>query len=98
PTSRAPPPRRSEERLDGIAGSRAAIEVNGDPHRLDLPPAHVRAARARGILFVLSVDAHSIADLDYLEYAVGMARRGGVTRDEVLNALSAEDFAARVHP
>jgi DNA polymerase (family 10) len=97
-SSRPPIPLRIEAVLDAIAGSRAAIEINGDPHRLDLPPEHARAARARGIPFVLSVDAHSIADLDYLEYAVGMARRGGLRREDVLNTLPAADFTARVHP
>jgi hypothetical protein len=45
--------------LDALAGSRGAIELNADPHRLDLPPAWIPAARERNIPFVVSVDAHS---------------------------------------
>ncbi|MDB4975768.1 MAG: phosphoesterase, PHP-like protein [Myxococcaceae bacterium] len=82
--------------LDALAASRGAIEVNGDPHRLDLPPEWIPKARARGIPFVLSVDAHSIKGLGVLPFAAQMARRGGVRREDVLNTLSADEFVRRV--
>jgi DNA polymerase (family X) len=84
--------------LDAAAGSRAAVEISGDPYRLDLPPAWIPAARRRGLRFVISVDAHAIGDLDNLEYGVAMARRGGVQRGDVLNALSFTAFRAAVRP
>jgi DNA polymerase (family X) len=84
--------------LDAAASSRAAIEISGDPYRLDLPPAWIPAARRRGIRFVISTDAHAIGDLDNLAYGVAMARRGGVRRGEVLNALPCADFCAAVRP
>ena len=62
--------------LDAVAGSRAAIEISGDPYRLDLPPAWIPAARRRNMRFVISTDAHAIGDLDNLAYGVAMARRG----------------------
>jgi DNA polymerase (family 10) len=89
---------RLEEVLDAAAESRVAIEVNGDPHRLDMAPPGLRKARARGIPFVISTDAHSVADLGYLRYGVDTARRGWVRRGEVLNALSADDFQRAVRP
>jgi DNA polymerase (family 10) len=87
-----------EKVLDAIAGANAAIEVNGDPHRLDLEPRWIRAARERGIRFLISTDAHSTRALGYLRYGVDMARRGGLTREEVLNALPQKAFAEAVHP
>jgi DNA polymerase (family 10) len=84
--------------LDAAAGANAAIEISGDPYRLDLPPAWIPAARRRGIRFVISTDAHAVSDLDNIEYGVAMARRGGVRRTEVLNALPFDDFAAAVRP
>jgi DNA polymerase (family 10) len=84
--------------LDGVAGSRAAIEISGDPYRLDLPPAWIPAARKRGIRFLISTDAHSVSDLDNLAYGVAMARRGDVRRDEVLNTLPVGAFRAAVKP
>ncbi len=87
-----------EEVLDALAASRGAVEVNGDPKRLELEPRWLRAARARGIPVVLSVDAHSTRDLGYLRYAVGTARRGWVRRGDVLNALPVDRFQAAVRP
>ncbi len=87
-----------EKVMDAAATSRVALEVNGDPHRLDLEPRHLRMARERGIPVVLATDAHSVAGLSNLPYAVMTARRGWVERDEVLNALPAAKFTARVRP
>ena len=56
--------------------SRAAVEVNGDPHRLDMEPRWIREARKRGIRFVVSTDAHSVGALRNVRWGVDMARRG----------------------
>lgn len=84
--------------LDALAGSPGAIELNADPHRLDLPAAWIPAARERGIPFVISVDAHSTRGLGALAHGVTQARRGGLRRADVLNTLDAAAFAARVKP
>ncbi len=84
--------------FDAAARSRAAIEINGDPHRLDLPPALIPSARVRGIRFVVSTDAHSVANLRNLRHGVAIARRGGLTKADVLNTLPAEEFLAAVRP
>jgi DNA polymerase (family 10) len=89
---------RVEEILDAAAASKAAIEVNGDPHRLDLEPRWIREARKRGIRFIVSTDAHSVRELQYLRFAVGTARRGGLRRGEVLNTLGADEFMQTVKP
>lgn len=96
--SRPPLECHMEKVLDTIAGSAAAIEVNGDPRRLDLEPRWVRAARQRGIKFVVSTDAHSTNALRNLRYGVFMARRGWLTRDDVLNTRNTDDFMKAVHP
>jgi DNA polymerase (family X) len=96
--SRPPFECRMDEVLDVVAASRAAIEVNGDPRRLDLEPRWIRAARQRGIKFVVSTDAHSIKNLQNLPYGVAMARRGWLSCDDILNTLPVEDFMHAVHP
>jgi DNA polymerase (family 10) len=96
---RRPPFECDVERvLDVIAESRAAIEVNGDPYRLDMEPRWIREARKRKIKFVISVDAHSAGALHNLKYGVGIARRGWLRRGEVLNTLGAKAFAKAVRP
>jgi DNA polymerase (family 10) len=89
---------RVEEVLDAVAESRAAVEINGDPYRLDMAPEWAQAARARGIRFVISTDAHSTGALHNLRFGVHTARRGWIRRGEVLNALSADEFARAVRP
>ena len=96
--SRSPLECRMGQVLDAIADSKYAIEVNGDPHRLDLEPQWIRAARTRGIRCIISTDAHSIGGLGNLHYGVSTARRGWLMRDEVLNTLDLEDFMRAVHP
>ena len=87
-----------EHILDVIAESRAAIEVNGDPWRLDMEPRWIREARKRKIKFVISVDAHSTGALNNLKYGVGTARRGWLRKSEVLNTLAANAFQKAVKP
>jgi DNA polymerase (family 10) len=96
--SRPPFACRMEELLDAIAVSRCAIEVNGDPYRLDLEPRWIRAARERGIKFIVSTDAHSTGAMGNLHFGVSMARRGWLTRGEVLNTLDAGKFMQAVRP
>ncbi len=69
---------RVAEVLDALAASRGAIEVNGDPERLEADPRVLRIAKARGVPVVLSVDAHSTAALGFLRLAVLTARRGWI--------------------
>jgi DNA polymerase (family 10) len=89
---------RVEEVLDVIAESNAAIEVNGDPYRLDMEPFWLRKARERGIKFIISTDAHATSDLDNLPFGIHLARRAGITRDEVLNAMPVDQFRMAVRP
>jgi DNA polymerase (family 10) len=89
---------RVEEILDVIAESRAAIEINGDPYRLDMEPRWLREARKRKIKFVISVDAHSTGALNNVKFGVGIARRGWVRRGEVLNTLPVKKFQKAVRP
>ena len=95
---RPPIPCRLEEVLDAAAESRVAIEINGNPNRLDMQPEHVRSARRRGLRFVVSTDAHSVAELRNLRYGVEMARKGWLTPREVLNTWSLEEFQRMVRP
>jgi DNA polymerase (family 10) len=89
---------RVEEILDAIAESHAAVEINGDPYRLDMEPRWLREARKRKIKFVISVDAHSMGALNNVKFGVGIARRGWVRRGEVLNALGVKAFQKAVRP
>lgn len=96
--SRPPFNCRVEEILDVIAESRAAVEINGDPYRLDMEPRWLREARKRKIKLVISVDAHSTGALNNLKFGVGIARRAGIRKGEVLNTLEVKAFQKAVRP
>ncbi len=89
---------RLDEVFDAIAESPAAIEINGDPYRLDLNPLDARRAAARGIPFVLSSDAHSTRGIEAVRWAVAMARRARIRRHQVLNALPPDELRERIRP
>jgi len=61
------------------------LELNAHPERLDLLDVYCQMAKEEGVLVAISTDAHSTQDLDNLIYGVGQARRGWLTRDDVLN-------------
>jgi len=61
------------------------LEINGQPDRLDLSDVHARAAKDAGVKLVVSSDAHQIRAQGYVELAVAQARRGWLTKDDVVN-------------
>ncbi|MGH7754620.1 MAG: PHP domain-containing protein, partial [Gemmatimonadales bacterium] len=69
-----------------------AVEVNADPHRLDLDWRHVRAARALGVTISIGADAHSTAGIGNADFGIGVARKGWLGPGDVLNTRGAEGF------
>ena len=68
------------------------LELNGQPDRLDLRDVHARAAKEAGLKLVVSSDAHRICAQGYVELAIGQARRGWLTKDDLLNTRSWAQF------
>ena len=68
------------------------IELNANPHRLDLDWRYLRAAHAQGLMTSINPDAHSPAGLRDVTYGVGIARKGGVTTERVLNTRGLQDI------
>jgi DNA polymerase (family 10) len=61
------------------------LEINGQPDRLDLRDVHARAAKEAGLKLLVNSDAHQIKAQNYVELGIGQARRGWLTKDDVLN-------------
>jgi DNA polymerase (family 10) len=74
-----------------------ALEINADPHRLDLDWRVLGQAREAGVTISIGADAHSAASIDHVEFGVGIARKAGLAPEDVLNTRSLEDFMAFVH-
>lgn len=80
--------------IERAAENGTVLELNCDPHRMDLDWLHCKAARDRGVMIEIGPDAHSEMELDNIESGVGMARKAWVTSKDVLNAQTARDVLA----
>ena len=92
--SRDPYPVDLEAVIDKAAETGVALEINADPHRLDLDWRVLRDARDRGAVISIGADAHSVSSLGYTEYGVGMARKGWLETKDILNARPVDEFVS----
>ncbi|WP_115862736.1 helix-hairpin-helix domain-containing protein [Halorussus litoreus] len=87
--------------VDEIARAAAdhdtALEVNSNPHRLDLWGSAVKQAVEEGATIAIDTDAHSAPEYGYVRYGVHTARRGWAEADDVLNARDADGVRAFLH-
>jgi DNA polymerase (family 10) len=71
-----------------------ALELNATPDRLDLNGVWARRALQLGARFTVSSDAHSTSELDFMQFGVGSARRGWLTKEDVLNTRPLDELRA----
>lgn len=72
--------------VDAAAANGVAIELNANPHRLDLDWRHWRRAAGKGVLCVINPDAHDPAGLDFFRAGITAARKGWLTKEQILNS------------
>jgi DNA polymerase (family 10) len=77
--------------LQAAAECGTLIEINADPHRLDLDWVHCKRARAMGVMLVINPDAHSTGGLANYTFGVDVARRSWLEKKDVFNTRSAAD-------
>ncbi|OPZ15791.1 MAG: DNA polymerase/3'-5' exonuclease PolX [candidate division BRC1 bacterium ADurb.BinA364] len=80
--------------FEAAARGGTAIEINGQPTRLDLDWRLCRAARQAGCRFAVTPDAHSTAEIEYVALSVGTARKGWLGKDDIVNCMEADAFRA----
>ncbi|MBI4217971.1 MAG: DNA polymerase III, partial [Elusimicrobia bacterium] len=90
--SREPYPIQLQRILDAAAKTQTAMEINGQPQRLDLYDSYAQSAKGLGVPIVLTTDAHSTSQLDYMTYAVATARRAWLRKEDILNCLSLKEI------
>ena len=77
--------------LRASAESGTMVEINANPHRLDLDSIHARRAGQLGIKVVINPDAHATSGFDDLDYGVGVARKAGLGAEAILNTRGLDD-------
>jgi DNA polymerase (family 10) len=83
--------------IDAAAEHGTCVEINADPHRLDVDWKNARYAAEKGVLVPINPDAHSTAALGSVIYGVNIARKAWLTAPQVLNTWeldSLEEFLA----
>ena len=71
--------------IDAAIERGVVIELNADPHRLDLDWRLWRRAAERGLVCSINPDAHDCEGLEHIRAGVGIARKGWLTAANVLN-------------
>jgi DNA polymerase (family 10) len=80
--------------LDAAVANDVVIELNASPWRLDMDWRHWRKAAERGLLCAINPDAHEIAGLGHVRAGINSARKGWLTREQVLNTRPLADMQA----
>lgn len=73
--------------LDAAAATGTIIELNANPRRLDLDWRWWPIAKEKGVKCAINPDAHSTAGLQDIIFGIGIARKGGLTKNDVINTL-----------
>jgi DNA polymerase (family 10) len=74
--------------IDACAEKQVVIEINANPWRLDLDWRWVRYAMEQGVMLTINPDAHEMEGYADMQYGVWIGRKGGLTKELTLNALS----------
>lgn len=82
--------------LDAAAEHKKIVEINANPHRLDLDWRLCGYAKDKGVTFSINPDAHSTDGLAHVPFGVNVARKGGITAEDVVNTLPVEAMVVRL--
>jgi len=80
--------------IEKAAERDVVLELNADPHRLDLDWTYCHEAKKRGVRIEIGPDAHSTHGLDNVELGIAIARKGWLEKRDVLNCESAAEVVA----
>jgi DNA polymerase (family 10) len=73
--------------IEAASRSGVVIEINANPHRLDLDWRFHRLAKEKGVKIAICPDSHTVKGMEDFRYGVGVARKGWLTRNDVINCL-----------
>jgi len=82
--------------IDACIANDVVIELNANPHRLDIDWTWIPYVLEKGGMISINPDAHNRQHIHYMKYGVAAARKGGLTADRCLNALSLPEFQSWV--
>ena len=78
--------------IDACAANNVIIEINANPLRLDLDWRWHQYAISKGVLLSINPDAHRVEGNLDMKYGTLIARKGGLSKENCLNAMSLEQI------
>jgi DNA polymerase (family 10) len=83
--------------IDACAATGTWIELNCNPHRLDLDWRHWAYARGKGVKCVINPDAHRNEHAGFLRLGAGVARKGWLEKGDVVNTMGWRQLSKALH-
>jgi DNA polymerase (family 10) len=74
--------------FEAAGATGTAIEINSFPDRLDVNDELILRAKRHHVKFSIDSDAHATGHLNVMRYGIGIAQRGWLTADDVINTWS----------
>ncbi|NAP00829.1 PHP domain-containing protein, partial [Halomonas sp. MG34] len=81
-----------EQLIKKAKETNTALEINANPNRLDIAAEWARKAQEAGVNLAINTDAHNYQMLEHMKYGVGIARKGWIEKDTVMNTWSVEEL------
>jgi DNA polymerase (family 10) len=78
--------------LDTAVEYDVAIELNASPYRCDLDWRNCKIAKEKGVMISVNPDAHSVSGLHDMDYGIGIARKGWLEKENVLNTKTLSEI------
>ena len=82
--------------IDACAATGTWIELNASPYRFDMDWRHWKHATSKGVKCVINCDAHRFEHIGFLRLGAGIARKGWLTKDDVINTLPLEELTTEL--
>ena len=78
--------------IQSAAETGTVMEIDASPDRFDMKDEHIRKCVEAGVKMCIDSDAHATQEFRYLDYGIGLARRGWATKKDIVNTFPVEEF------
>ena len=78
--------------IAAAARTGTVLEIDASPDRLDMKDEYIRKCVEARVKMVIDSDAHAIKEFQYLDYGIGIARRGWAKKSDIINTLPVDEF------
>ena len=78
--------------IDAAAEFNKIIEINSDPHRLDLDWRYMKYAKDKGVRLSINTDAHNVEGLHNIQFGIGIARKGWLESHNIINTMPLQEL------